>query len=113
MARAMPVLPEVGSRMVAPWTSRPSRSAASIMARAGRSLIEPVGLRSSSLAQRRTLSDGESLGRPTSGVSPTAASRESYRATTRSAPGDGGQDGHRVPVGHLGVQATGEAYVLV
>ena len=37
--------------MVQPGVSRPSASACSTMCRAGRSLTEPVGLRSSSLAQ--------------------------------------------------------------
>ena len=77
MASEMPVLPDVGSRIVQPGRSMPSRSAASIIASAGRSLIEPVGLRSSSFAQSRTFSDGDSRGRPTSGVSPSASSSES------------------------------------
>ena len=45
------------------------------MASAGRSLIEPVGLRSSSFAQSRTDGDGDSRGKPTSGVPPTASIR--------------------------------------
>ncbi len=77
MAREMPVLPEVGSRIVQPGVSRPSFSACSIMCRAGRSLTEPVGLRSSSLAQIRTSGAGDSRGRRTRGVLPTAASGES------------------------------------
>ena len=83
MASEMPVLPEVGSRMVQPGVSRPSASAAAIIASAARSLIEPVGLRSSSLAQSRTagvavpVQRGDSRGRPTSGVSPTASTSES------------------------------------
>ncbi len=77
MAREMPVLPLVGSRMVQPGVSRPSFSACSIMWSAGRSLTEPVGLRSSSFAQIRTSSEGESRGRRTRGVLPTAASGES------------------------------------
>ena len=76
MASEMPVLPLVGSRIVAPGRSRPSASAARIMASAARSLIDPVGLRSSSLAQSRTSSLGESEGSPTSGVFPTESSRE-------------------------------------
>jgi hypothetical protein len=40
----MPVLPDVGSRMVCPGPIAPSASAASIMARATRSFTEPVGL---------------------------------------------------------------------
>src|SRR5262249_34854875 len=48
-----PVLPAVASTMVPPELSRPSRSAASIMVRAGRSLIEPDGLALSSLRKSR------------------------------------------------------------
>ena len=86
MASEMPVLPEVGSSTVAPGASSPSASAFSIMASAGRSLIDPVGLRSSSFAHSRTCGAGDSDGRPTSGVSPTAASSESYRAISRPRP---------------------------
>ena len=50
MARPMPVLPEVPSTIVEPGPSSPSRSAASIMAAAGRSFTLPPGLRISSLA---------------------------------------------------------------
>ena len=75
MASEMPVLPDVGSRIVQPGRRVPSFSASSIIFSAGRSLIEPVGLRSSSLAQRRTSGLGDSLGSPTSGVLPTEARR--------------------------------------
>ena len=44
MARPTPVLPEVGSMIVAPGARAPVDSAASIMASAMRSLIEPPGL---------------------------------------------------------------------
>ena len=81
MASEMPVLPEVGSRIVQPGVSRPSASAARTIASAARSLIEPVGLRSSSFAHSRTggspAQRGDSLGRPTSGVSAGASSSES------------------------------------
>ncbi len=50
MASPTPVLPEVGSTIVPPLVNSPSRSAASIMAMAGRSLTLPPGLRNSSLA---------------------------------------------------------------
>jgi hypothetical protein len=46
----VPVLPEVGSTIVPPGRSLPSRSAASIIATATRSLIEPPGLNISTLA---------------------------------------------------------------
>src|SRR3990172_3405144 len=50
IARPMPVLPLVGSTMVSPGLIRPSRSAASIMLRAIRSLMLPAGLCDSTLA---------------------------------------------------------------
>src|SRR5688500_10412404 len=112
MANAIPVLPDVGSRMVHPGVSRPSRSADSIIASAGRSFTDPVGLRSSSLAQSLTPLPGDSRGSPTSGVSPSASSNESYLAMN-SAAGDSGQDRDRVAVGHLRLEATGEPDVLV
>ena len=54
MAREIPVFPEVGSRMVAPRGSSPSFSACSTMKNAARSLTDPVGFLSSSLAHSRT-----------------------------------------------------------
>ena len=75
MASEIPVLPDVGSRIVHPGRRVPSFSARSIIASAGRSLIEPVGLRSSSLAHSRTSGLGDSRGSPTSGVPPTDSSR--------------------------------------
>src|SRR5262249_54441063 len=52
-ARPSPVLPAVASTMVPPGASRPSASAAAIMARAGRSLREPDGFALSSLRNNR------------------------------------------------------------
>jgi len=51
IARPMPVLPEVGSTMVPPGRRAPERSAASTIASAMRSLIEPPGLARSDLIQ--------------------------------------------------------------
>src|SRR4051812_48156716 len=117
MASEIPVLPLVGSRIVAPGWSDPSFSAASIIAMAARSLIDPVGLWSSSLAHRRTSGVGDRLGSPTSGVPPSESTSEAKRAMAvllgRSAAGDGGEDRHRVAVLDLGVERTGEADVLV
>ena len=79
MANEIPVLPLVGSRIVQPGVRSPSRSAASIIAKAARSLIEPVGFRSSNFAQRRTSALGERLGRPTNGVFPTDSKSELKR----------------------------------
>jgi hypothetical protein len=73
MPSEMPVLPEVGSRIVCPGSMAPSASAASIIAFATRSLTEPVGLRPSSLAKTRTPGFGESAGSSTIGVLPTAS----------------------------------------
>src|SRR5580765_7202676 len=106
MASEIPVLPLVGSMTVQPGRNRPSASAAATMASAARSLIEPVGLRSSSLAQTRTSGVGDSRGSPISGVPPTASTSESYLATSdRAGPArDGGQDGDLVAVGQRGVE---------
>src|SRR5215212_9064824 len=68
MASEMPVLPEVGSRMVWPGRIAPFSSASSISARATRSLTEPVGLCDSSLAQMRTPGLGDRRLSSTSGV---------------------------------------------
>ena len=84
IASEMPVLPDVGSRIVQPGVSRPSASAAATIASAARSLMEPVGLRSSSFAHSRTagpsafsVQRGDRCGRPTSGVLPTACTSDS------------------------------------
>src|SRR3954469_25070223 len=109
MASEMPVLPEVGSSTVHPGRNAPDPSASCTIQNAGRSLIDPVGLRSSSLAQSRTSADGDSRGRPTSGVPPTESSSESYRVT--SPAGDGGEDRDDVAVGHRRGQSAEEADV--
>ena len=67
------MLPEVGSRIVWPGSIAPRASASSIMYLATRSLTEPVGLRPSSFAQRRTSGFGVSRGSSTSGVLPIAS----------------------------------------
>src|SRR4051794_3229359 len=77
MARPVPVLPEVGSTIVPPGRSSPSRSAASIIAIAARSLIEPPGLRASTLATICGVSPAPRRDRRTSGVSPMASMIES------------------------------------
>src|SRR5881398_3389765 len=118
----MPVLPLVGSRIVAPGRSVPSFSAASIILIAARSLIDPVGLWSSSLAHSRTSGVGDRFGSPTSGVPPSESTRDEKRAI-RVLPGRDGvgraerggsaaardrrEDRHRVPVLDLGVEGTG------
>src|SRR6059058_927562 len=122
MASEIPVFPLVGSRIVAPDCSEPSFSAASIIAIAARSLIEPVGLWSSSLAHSRTSGDGDSDGNPTSGVPPSESTRDEKRAIRalpwkgrrgRSAARHRREDRDRVAVLDLGVEGAGEAHVLV
>ena len=66
------MLPDVGSRIVWPGRMAPRSSASSIIARATRSLTEPVGLWDSSLAQMRTPGLGDSRLSSTSGVLPIA-----------------------------------------
>ena len=90
MARPVPVLPEVGSTIVPPGRSRPSRSAASISATATRSLIDPPGLNVSSLATRRGRSPAPIRDRRTSGVSPIVSRIESLRIGAAMERGGGG-----------------------
>ena len=54
IASEIPVLPDVGSRIVWPVSIAPRASASSISDRATRSFTEPVGLWLSSFAQMRT-----------------------------------------------------------
>ncbi len=73
-AKAMPVLPLVGStRMDTPGVMMPARSAASIMPRPIRSFTEPSGLKNSSFNARSATkpSSAASLGSRTIGVPPT------------------------------------------
>src|SRR5919201_1770921 len=78
MARPTPVFPEVGSTIVPPGLSRPSRSACSIIARPIRSLTEPPGFRYSSLARILAWPGGESLSSRTIGVPPTRSRTVGY-----------------------------------
>src|SRR5436305_10101719 len=63
----------------------------------------------------RTAGDGESACTPTSGVLPMRSRIDSYRATgwARLSPGDGGEDGDDVAVGHLGVELVEVPDVVV
>ncbi len=83
IAMPMPVLPEVGSTMVSPGSSAPSRSAASTIARAGRSFALPPGFFDSNFAAT-TLPGGEAT--CTSGE-PTVPS--TLRSITRPLPPTG------------------------
>ena len=68
----------VGSMIVAPGLSRPSRSAASISATATRSLIDPPGLSASSFATRAGVTSWPSRESRTRGVSPIVARMDSW-----------------------------------
>ncbi len=67
------MFPEVGSRIVLSGVSSPEASAASTIASAIRSFVEPVGLLPSSFAHRRTPGFGDIAGMATSGVLPIAS----------------------------------------
>ncbi len=73
IASEIPVLPDVGSRIVWSGVSSPDASATSIIFFAMRSFVDPVGLLPSSLAHRRTAGFGDMRGMPTSGVFPIAS----------------------------------------
>src|SRR5438876_5939430 len=109
----MPVLPDDGSRIVAPGVSAPSSSASSIILSAMRSFDEPPGFWPSSLAQMRTSGFGESSCTPTSGVLPISPRMESNRGTRSRAARDGGEDRQDVAIGELGVEAVEVTDVVV
>jgi len=77
-ARAMPVLPLVGSIRTVSGPICPACSSASIMATPIRSLTEAIGLKNSSLASTVAFGarSADSRGNPTSGVSPTVSRME-------------------------------------
>ena len=72
------MLPEVGSTIVPPGLSFPSRSAASIIASPIRSLFDPPGFMYSSFASRVAGTSCESRGSRTIGVFPTRSSTVGY-----------------------------------
>src|SRR5438477_7599832 len=76
IARATPVLPDVGSTIVPPGRSRPRRSASRIIARAMRSFTLPPGLNHSSLAKIRAAPRAKRAS-STSGVAPMDSSSAS------------------------------------
>src|SRR6185436_8314259 len=102
IARPVPVLPDVGSMIVPPGRSRPSASAASTIRIATRSLIEPPGLKYSTLATTCGVSPAAMRDRRTSGVSPTVSRMESLMsagaATRPTLQGRAGDPD--LPVGH-------------
>src|SRR3954471_24176753 len=106
----MPVFPLVGSSSSRPGSSSPEASAASIIALATRSLIDPVGFWPSSLAKMRTPSLGERRCNSTSGVLPTRSSSE---VTVRLGTAGHGREEHQGgAVPHGGLQAVEGADVL-
>src|SRR5438093_936773 len=77
IANPWPVFPDVGSTIVPPGRSFPSRSAASIIRIPIRSFTDPPGLSISSLASTVGRSPRVTARRRTSGVSPIASRNES------------------------------------
>src|SRR6187431_1229339 len=102
----MPVLPLVGSSSSSPGSS----PAASTIASATRSLIEPVGFWPSSFAYSLTSGLGESRGSSTSGVLPTRSRRLS--ATGCLATGHCRKQDHGRAVGDGRLEAVACAHVL-
>src|SRR5919205_712425 len=85
IARPVPVLPDVGSMIVPPGFRRPSRSAASTSRMATRSLIEPPGLKYSTLATICGARPAPIRLRRISGVSPTVSRIESLMSAVSCA----------------------------
>src|SRR6478752_4499073 len=104
-ASEMPVFPLVGSSSSRPGWSSPAASAASIIAFATRSLIEPVGFWPSSFAYRRTVGFGASRLSSTRGVLPTRERRLSATTALDTAAGHGGEQDHRGATLDRGVEA--------
>ncbi len=82
MANPVPVFPDVGSTIVPPGRRYPSRSAASISDTAIRSLIEPPGLKASSLAITCGATPAPIRDSRTSGVFPIVSRIEFLTAET-------------------------------
>ena len=82
----MPVLPLVGSTIVPPGFSLPSRSAASMMRDAMRSLLDPPGLKYSIFASTVAVMPSVTEFSLTRGVSPTRSSTVSAYFMLSSLP---------------------------
>ena len=109
----MPVLPDDGSRIVAPGVSTPSRSASSIILSAMRSFDEPPGFWPSSLAQILHVGVRRELVHPDERrVADQPEDVVVLRHASRAA-GDRGEDREHVAVGELGVEAVEVADVVV
>src|SRR5262245_24440700 len=108
----MPVLPDDGSRIVAPGVRTPSSAASSIIFSAMRSFDDPPGFWPSSLAQICTRGLGDRLWTPTSGVLPISPRTEGNFGTRSRAPRDRGEDRKHVTVLQRGVEAVEVADVV-
>src|SRR5215472_4856170 len=83
IARPTPVFPEVGSTIVPPGRSFPSRSAASIIASPIRSLFDPPGFMNSSFARIVPGTSRDMRSRRTIGVKPTRSITVGYSRAIR------------------------------
>src|ERR1700730_9073871 len=110
-ASEMPVFPLVGSSSSRPGCNSPDASAASIIALATRSLIEPVGFSPSSFAYMRTDGFGVSRLSSTSGVLPTSERRLSATSGLGTA-GHGREQDHRRAKRNRCLEAVECAHVL-
>src|SRR4029453_4038524 len=112
IASAMPVLPDVGSSSARPGSSSPEASAASIIAFATRSLIEPGGFWPSSFAKSCTEGVGERRVSSTSGVDPIRSRSDAACVLSRTSPGSGTADqGGGRPAGDGRKENHGRAFV--
>ena len=105
------MLPDVGSMIVPPGLSSPSRSAASIMATAGRSLTLPPGLKNSSLRATVARMSWPVVSSRTRGVLPIRSSSESAiwgrsGSDAASSPPMVSMPGRRYRVGGAGATTT-------
>src|SRR5690348_4348191 len=119
IASAIPVLPEVESRMVLPGRNSPLSIPRSNMLRAARSLTDPPGLKPSSLAKIRTCgrsSPAATARTSSSGVLPISSRTSCARATGTiswlTAAGDRRDDGDVVAILYLRVELIEEADVV-
>src|SRR5690242_9305588 len=108
----MPVLPLVGSSSWRPGSSSLEASAASIIAFATRSLIDPVGFSPSSFAYRRTDGLGASRRSSTSGVLPTRSSRLGTTIELGTAAGHRREQDHRRPDRDGRLEPVERAHIL-
>src|SRR5436190_7457403 len=125
IASPTPVLPLVASTIKPPGLSRPSRSAASIIARPMRSLTEPPGLKNSAFAHTGVFTPADTRFSRISGVQPIVSRTVAYGLACGGRGGGPGV-GHglggsvaargriparrRVPAGRIGARRRGAAH---